>query len=98
MRIIAHNTLIMFYRKHEDAETAIEDWYHKTLKANWSNFAEIKKTFNTADSVGNQRYVFNIKGNDYRIVAIVKFQIKMVYIRFVGTHSEYDRIKDIENI
>lgn len=98
MRILAHNTLIAFYREHVEAETAIEDWYHKTLKATWNNYADIKRTFNSADYVGNQRYVFNIKGNDYRIVAIVKFQIGMVYIRFIGKHNEYDRINDIMNI
>jgi len=98
MRIVSRKILIAFYRIHSDAETAIEDWYHKTVKAEWNHFAELKQTFNSADSVGNQRYVFNIKGNDYRIVAIVKFKIKMVYIRFVGTHIEYDRITDIKNI
>ena len=55
-------------------------------------FADIKNTFNSADYIGNQRYVFNIKGNNYRIVVVIKFTIKFVYIRFVGTHSEYDRI------
>lgn len=98
MRILAHNTLIAFYRRYVDSETAIEDWYHKTLKSTWKNFSDLKKTFNSADSIGNQRYVFNIKGNKYRIVAIVKFQIGMVYIRFIGTHSEYNSITDIKNI
>lgn len=50
---------------------------------------------NTVDSVGNQHYVFNIKGNDYRLVAVIKFKIKMVYIRFVSTHKEYDKIDSI---
>ncbi len=52
----------------------------------------MKKDFNSVDSVGNQRFVFNIKGNDYRLVAVVKFKIKMVYIRWMGTHKDYDRI------
>ena len=73
MRIIAHRTLVLFYKEHADAKTAIEEWYQKTTKANWDSFADIKKTFNSVDAVGNQRFVFNIKGNDYRIIALVKF-------------------------
>ncbi|MBO5624486.1 MAG: type II toxin-antitoxin system HigB family toxin [Prevotella sp.] len=54
--------------------------------------------FNSVDAVGNQRYVFNIKGNDYRLIVLIQFTPKTVYIRFVGTHKEYDAIKDIKNI
>ena len=57
-----------------------------------------KNTFNSVDAVGNQRYVFNIKGNDFRLVVLIQFTPKTVYIRFVGTHKEYDAIKDIQNI
>jgi len=98
MRIVAHRTLVLFYRKHADARTALEDWYHKTKNAEWNSFSEMKKTFNTADAVGSQRYVFDIKGNDYRLVALVLFKIKMVYVRFIGTHGEYDRIEDCSKI
>ncbi|MBQ6286236.1 MAG: type II toxin-antitoxin system HigB family toxin [Bacteroidales bacterium] len=98
MRIIAKKTLVAFYKTHEDAETALEEWYEKTENAEWDNFAQVKKTFNSADMVGNNRIVFNIKGNQYRLVTLVLFKIKMVYIRFIGTHSEYDNIKDIKNI
>ena len=98
MRIIAHSTLVLFYTKHADAKTAIEEWFHKTGKANWESFADIKKTFNSVDAVGNQRFVFNIKGNDFRLVALIKFKIKMVYIRFIGTHKEYDNIKDCSEV
>ena len=98
MRIIAHRTLVLFYTKHADAETALEEWFHETEKAEWNSFADIKKTFNSVDAVGNQHFVFNIRGNDYRLVAVVKFRIKMVYIRFIGTHGEYDKIDDCSNI
>ena len=77
---------------------ALRNWYKKTLKAEWKNLADIKSTFSSADYVGNDRYVFDIKGNDYRIVAVVIFIFGKVYMRFVGTHEEYDRIKDIRNI
>ena len=98
MRIIAKKTLVDFYTEHKDAEIALEDWNDKTEGANWDNFAQVKATFNTADYVGNRRIVFNIKGNRYRLVALVLFRIKKVYIRFVGTHNDYDKITDIQNI
>ncbi len=91
MRIVTHKTLVEFYTKHPDSQTALEEWYTKTTKADWSCFADIRKTFNTVDAVGNSRYVFNIKGNDYRLVALVLFQIKKVYVRFIGTHKAYDK-------
>lgn len=97
MRVISRSMLIAFYTRCPDARTALEEWFQKTRRADWSCFADVKQTFGSADSVGNQRYVFNIRGNNYRLVAVVKFAIRTVYIRFVGTHPEYDRI-DIKNI
>lgn len=98
MRIIAKSTLVEYYTKNPQAKTALEDWYEKTKLAEWTCFADIKKTFNSVDNVGNQHYVFNIKGNDYRLVVVVQFTPQRVYIRFIGTHAEYDRIKDIQKI
>ncbi|WP_410681530.1 type II toxin-antitoxin system HigB family toxin [Chryseobacterium sp. MFBS3-17] len=98
MRVIAKKTLVLFYTEHADAKSALEDWYRKVSDNDWQNFADIKKNFNSVDSVGNQRFVFNIKGNHYRIVALILFSVQIVYIRFVGTHSEYDKINDIKNI
>ncbi|MBR5702965.1 MAG: type II toxin-antitoxin system HigB family toxin [Bacteroidales bacterium] len=98
MRIIAKKTLVAFYTEHQDAEVALREWYAKTQAADWQNFAQVKQSFNSADSVGNNRIVFNIKGNRYRLVTLVLFRIKMVYIRFIGTHKEYDDIKDIKSI
>ena len=98
MRIVAKKALVQFYTIHKDAQTALEDWNDKAERANWDCFADVKHTFGSADSVGNKRIVFNIRGNNYRLVALVLFKIKMVYIRFIGTHTEYDQIKDIENI
>lgn len=92
MRIIKHKTIVDFYTGHADSKTALEDWYIKTEEAMWDNFADIKNTFNSVDAVGNRRFVFNIKGNNYRLVAIVLFVPKTVFIRFIGTHAEYDKI------
>ena len=97
MRIFVRKALVDYYTQRPDAKTALEDWYNKTKDAKWNNYAEMKKTFNSVDSVGNKRYVFNIKGNSYRLVVIVLFIPKYVYIRFIGTHYEYDKI-DCSNI
>ena len=98
MRVIARSTLVTYYTKNPQSKVALEDWYNKTKEAQWECFADIKKTFNSVDSVGNKRFVFNIKGNDYRLIVLIKFTISHVLIRFVGTHEEYDKIKDIQNI
>jgi mRNA interferase HigB len=98
MRIIAKSTLVAYYTKNPQSKSALEDWFEKTKEAEWKNFSDIKKTFNTVSSVGNNRYVFNIKGNDYRLVVLIKFTVSHVLIRFVGTHAEYDRIKNIEKL
>lgn len=92
MRIIAISTLKTFWEKHQDAEQPLKEWYTKTSRAQWNSLADIRNDFNTVDYTGNQRYVFNIKGNRYRLLAAIKFKPKLVYIRFTGTHSEYDRI------
>ena len=98
MRIISFSIIREFIAKHADADVPLRDWYNRVSKADWNSLADMKNTFNTVDYVGNDRYVFNIKGNNYRIVAIVLFINKKVYMRFVGTHEEYDKIKDIKNI
>ena len=94
MHIISHRKLKEFYETSgmEDSKIALERWYDITEKAEWHNFAEIKEDFPATDFVGNQHYVFNIKGNHYRLIVVVKFTIGRVFIRFIGTHVEYDKI------
>ncbi len=94
MRIVARSTIIEYYTKNAGAKNALEEWYNIVCKSDWSNFSDIKTTFNSVDAITNQRFVFNIKGNSYRLIAIVLFIPKMVYIRFIGTHAEYDKIED----
>ena len=84
MRIIAKSKIVDYYTENPEAEIALEDWYHKTKLAEWNN-------------VGNQHYVFNIKGNNYRLIVVIKFTIKTILIRFIGTHADYDKI-DVKNI
>ena len=98
MRVIAKSALVEYYEKHSGAKDALLEWYDITKKAEWKSFADIKNDFNTVSSVGNQRYVFNIKGNDYRLIVVIHFTPQRVYIRFIGTHAEYDKITDIQNL
>jgi len=98
MHIISFKKLRDYFSKQTNATTAMRDWYKITKKAEWNNFADIKHTFNSADAVGNDRYIFNVKGNQYRIVVIVLFKIKRVYIRWVGSHKDYDKIKHIDKL
>lgn len=97
MRIIARSRIIEYCSIHPDAQTALEDWFQKVRKAEWTCFADMKQMFNSVDSVGNQHYVFNIRGNSHRLIVVVKFTIRTVLIRFIETHSEYDMI-DAKNI
>lgn len=92
MRIISRTTLQKYWERNPQARIPLSAWYETVCKAQWNCFADIKSTYNSVDYVGNQRYVFNIKGNDYRLVVLIKYIPKLVYVRFVGTHSEYDRI------
>lgn len=77
---------------HGDSQATLERWYDMAEKAEWKNLSDIKVDFPATDYVGNQHYVFNIKGNKYRLIVVVKFTIGHIFIRFVGTHSEYDKI------
>lgn len=94
MRIVSHRRLVEFYSSegHGDSQAALERWYNMAEAAEWKNLSDIKVDFPSTDYVGNQHYVFNIRGNKYRLVVVVKFTIGHIFIRFVGTHSEYDKI------
>ncbi|GHT45368.1 hypothetical protein FACS189440_01240 [Bacteroidia bacterium] len=94
MRVISRTKLKEFYetKGYEDAKIALERWYHIAVHAEWKNWSEIKVDFPLTDYVGNQHYVFNIKGNNYRLVVVIKFTISKIFVRFVGIHKEYDKI------
>ncbi len=82
----------MFAKKHPAAATALNNWYNIARSADWGKLADVRDVFNSVDYVGNDRYVFNIKGNDFRIVAMIFFDRRTMFIRFVGTHVEYTKI------
>lgn len=92
MVIISKTILVAFGNEHSDSIEALNKWYKICKKENWNSLSDIKKVFGTVDYVGNDRYVFNIKGNKYRLVAMIFFNIRTVFIRFIGTHIEYDKI------
>lgn len=92
MVVIAYPKIKAFITKHERSKDSMNNWFRLMEGADWCNFHEMKRSINSVDSVGNDRYVFNIKGNDYRVVAMIFFDIRTGFIRFVGTHAEYDKI------
>ena len=98
MKIIYPERIEEFADLHPDAKTALERWCAVVKAATWKHHADLKKDFPSADYVGNNRYVFNIKGNNYRTVVMLVFFAWTVAIRFIGTHKEYDKIKDIKTI
>jgi mRNA interferase HigB len=92
MRIIAKSTLRAFWCCYPDAEAPLLAWYREAEKADWENPAQVKEQYRSASFVGRNRVVFNIKGNDYRLVVQINYPYRVVYVRFVGTHAEYEKI------
>jgi mRNA interferase HigB len=94
MRIIAFKTLKVFFEKpeHAESEASLRAWYYYAKAAQWQSPQELKQQFWHASIIGNGRVVFNIKGNDYRLIAAIDFEFQVIYIRFVGTHKEYEKI------
>ncbi|MBI5302080.1 MAG: type II toxin-antitoxin system HigB family toxin [Chloroflexi bacterium] len=92
MRVIAVKTLRAFWERHPDSRQVLQAWYHDVRHSTWANPSEIKATYRNASIVNDQRVVFNIKGNRYRLIVAIQYRFGIVYIRFVGTHAEYDQI------
>ncbi|MBU0510631.1 MAG: type II toxin-antitoxin system HigB family toxin [Chloroflexi bacterium] len=92
MRIISRKTLREFWEKHPDARQVLQAWYVDVKRAEWKSPLDIKNIYRNVSIVANNRVVFNIKGNRYRLVLVIQYEFGIVYIRFVGTHLEYDKI------
>ena len=92
MRIIALSTLRDFWEKHPDAEMPLRNWYAEASRAKWRTPADIKAAYRNASFTANNRVVFDIKGNDYRLVVAVHYDRGQMFVRFVGTHRHYDKI------
>jgi len=92
LRIIAKKILREFWQKHSDCEQQLKSWFKEVSIADWKNSNEIKTEYPSAGILNDQRMVFNIKGNHYRLVVKVNYDYQMIWIRFIGTHAEYDKI------
>ena len=96
MRVYTRNMLRDFWRRHSDAEAALDGWYREVRQAQWQTPAEVRMRYANASFVGNNRVVFRIKGNAYRLVAYIDYNAGEVHVRFVGTHAQYNRINATE--
>ncbi|MBX3729302.1 MAG: type II toxin-antitoxin system HigB family toxin [Candidatus Sumerlaeia bacterium] len=92
MHVISRRSLRAFWERHPDAEAALEAWFHEAKRAHWASSADIKARYGTASIIGSERVVFNICGNRYRLIVRVNYESQALFIRFVGTHKEYDKI------
>lgn len=97
VRVIAKRTLVKYYESHADAKSPLIAWHDIVSKADWQTPQDIKDEFAHASFIANNRVVFNIGGNKYRLVVAIAYQIGVVWIKFIGTHAEYDNI-DVETI
>ena len=92
LRVIAKKILRDFWEKHGDCEQQLKAWFSEALKAEWENHNQIKTEYPGASILNNNRVVFDIKGNNYRLIVKISYEYEMVWIRFIGTHAEYDKI------
>ncbi len=92
MHIIAIRTLREFWERHPQAEVPLRSWYAEASRADWQTPADIKAAHRNASFLPNNRVVFNVKGNDFRLVVAIRYTAGVMFIRFVGTHAEYDQI------
>lgn len=97
MRIIAKRTILAFWEKHAGCEEQLKSWYAETKKSNWNSLNELKTDYPSASILKDNKIVFNIKGNKYRLIVKINFEFQICWIRFIGTHAEYDKI-DANNI
>jgi Uncharacterized protein conserved in bacteria len=92
MRVISRKILRQFWEKHPDARQPLQAWYADVKHATWKRSSDIKAVYQSASFISNNRIVFNIRGNKYRTIVVIEYRFGIVFIRFVGTHQEYDRI------
>jgi mRNA interferase HigB len=97
MRILAKRALREFWKRYANAQEPLLAWYREVSKEDWDTPAKVKEKYRNASIVGGNRVVFNIKGNDYRLVVRINYPGRIVYVRFVGTHAEYDAI-DVQEV
>ena len=92
MRIIAKKSLVKYWEKYPDTEQSLKAWYQEASAAKWAGPQDIKNQYRNASIVGNNRVVFNIRGNTHRLIVAVASKHRIIFIKFIGTHEEYDRV------
>ena len=94
MRIISKKTLKDFYvqSKYSDSKSPLEAWHKEVLKLDWNNPNEVKEMYRSASIIGSEKVVFNIAGNKYRLIVTINYYAKIVFIKFIGTHKQYDKV------
>ena len=92
MRVIALSTLREFWRRHPPAEVPLRNWYAEASRATWKSPADAKEAHRNASFVAGDRVVFNVRGNDYRLIVAMRYRQQIMYVRFIGTHREYDKV------
>jgi len=92
MRIIAISTLRNFWIEHKPAEQPLKSWVQEAENSTWKNSAQLKAKYRNASIINSKRTVFNIKGNDYRLIVDIEYRLKIIFIVWIGTHSQYDKI------
>ncbi|GAA4318101.1 type II toxin-antitoxin system HigB family toxin [Compostibacter hankyongensis] len=98
MVIITKGAIHEFVKKYPGAAGPLNDWFKKASQADWKSFASVKSTFNTVDAIGEDRYVFDIGGNNFRLIAMIHFTIRTLYIRAILTHKEYDALSRLKKL
>ncbi len=98
MKIVARPALLRYEKDYPNAREALRTWYYTVKSAAWSNFEELRRAYPRTDYVGEEHYVFDIKGNSYRLIVTINFKTQMVFIRWFGTHAEYNKLPDASKV
>lgn len=98
MNVIAKRTLREFWSKHADSKSALEEWHSMASKAIWQKPDDVTSSVSNSRYLGNDRFYFKIKGDKYRLLVKIVFQAKQVYVRFIGTHADYDKLEDATKV
>jgi len=92
MRVVAKRTIRDFWELHNDCKSQLTSWYDEAVHANWQSPSDIKREYPSASVISNNRAIFNIKGNAYRLIVKINYAYGILWIRFIGTHAEYDKV------
>jgi len=98
MNIVARPTLRKYEASYPNAREALQTWYHTVKRAKWSHFEDLRRDYPKTDYVGKDHYVFDLKGNNYRLIVTIHFTAQVVFIRWFGTHAEYNKLPDASEV